>query len=449
MKPAISAPLRYFLLLLVILVPTLVAGTASAETDPLRLSLLNAAANGGAEAHGALNDIIKKSDQIDPTPQSDVYAYAGREFGLEEKSFRSSALRAQNEANFRRLMKDLNLEALLIVDVYKKGKAFQLVAIGPNGKEVADIRRDIDRGQLTEDDAKGVLQEAFADLVPLVLEFREAGGWSQVEEEEEEEEVISLSGGEGEEEEEDGELSLKEEAIRDVKQASDLLASGARLQAGLLLGRRSITMTSDEGFELTHESPFAGFGAKVDIIFAQLGSDSALGANVFGGYAPFTTIFDESLTFPSQYARVGADVEYLRGFSPEFILSVFGGAEATSITIDSNPHYTGNRYVSARAGVGVLYQVGPVLLQVDAAVLPVFGVNNSDGAYGEAEGLSIAFEPAGGLSFAITNDISVLLRYSGQFYSVGYVSPNPALLSGPASSSDGIHTGLIAIGYGL
>jgi len=443
MKVLTSTVLRAFLSFVVVACVALPTARATADEDPLRLSLLNAAAKGGAEAHATINDFLKKSDDIKSTSQDEVWSYASKELGLEEKDFRSSALREQNADNFKELMKELDLEAVLIIDVFGKGKKFQLVAIGPSGREVADIRRDVNRGRLSKDDAKGVLKDTFKELVPNVRDFRDKGGWSA----EDEEQEVLLPEEEEVEEEETEDLSLKEKAIKKREGKYKALAPGAKLQAGLLLGRRSLTMTSESGFELTHSSPFAGFGGKFDAIFTQLGTDSAIGGTIFGGYAPFTTIFAETATYPSQYARIGAELKYIKGFSPEFLLQVFGGAEAMSVTIEKNPFYTGNRYIMARLGVGILYQVGPILLEIAGAVLPVFNVNNSAGAFGETEGLALAFEPMGGLSFGITDEISALLRYSGQFYSVDY--PSPVVLADPAKSTDVVHTGMVAIGYGL
>lgn len=437
--------------LLAALVCLALSSAAFAQEDPLRLTMLNAAAKGGASAHTTLNDFLKKSDDISTTSQDDVWKYAADELGLEEKDFRSSSLRDGNEANFVTIMKDLNLEALLIVDVFSKGRKFQLVAIGPDGKEIADIRRDVTRGRLTKDDAKGVLKDTFKELVPAVRDFRDAGGWDAVAEapEEEEEEEVSLLPEEDEEEEAgDEEASIKDKVINKRKGKYPGIQPGARLQLGLLAGKRDLSMSADSGFELTHSSPFVGFGGRVDLIFAQFGENSAVGASILGGYAPFTTIFAESETFASQYARLGAEIRYLRAFSAELTLNVFGGGEATSITIDQNPFYTGHRYIMARVGAGVMYQVGPVLLELAGAILPVFGVNNSAGAFGETEGLSLAFEPMGALSFDLSEDLSATLRYSGQIYSVTY--PSAVVLGGQeVGSSDIIHTGLIAIGYGL
>ena len=427
----------------------LLSSSALAQEDPLRLTLLNAAAKGGASAHGSVNEFLKKSDDINTTSQDEVWEYADKELGLEEKDFRSSSLREENTENFKTIMKELDLEALLIVDVFSKGRKFQLVAIGPDGTEIADIRRDVSRGRLSKDDAKGVLRDTFKELVPIVREFREAGGWSAEAAEEEEEEEVSLLPEEEETEEEgDEEASIKDEVVNKRKGKYPAMQPGARIQIGLLAGIRDMKMTADTGFELTHASPWVGFGGRVDFVFTQFTEDSALGASVLGGYAPFTTIFLDNDEFKSAYARLGGELRYLKAFSPELMLNVFGGAEATSVTIAQNPFYTGHRYLMARVGVGIMYQVGPVVLELAGAVLPVFGVNNSAGAFGDVEGLSLGFEPAGGLSFDLSDDISATLRYTGQIYSITY--PSAVVLGGQeVSSTDVIHTGLIAIGYGL
>jgi hypothetical protein len=428
-----------------------------ASEDPLKLSFLNAAAKGGDSAHGTINEFLKKSDDIDTTSQDDVWEYARKELGLEEKDFRSSSLREDNVKNFQALMKDLDIEALLILDVFSRGRKLQVVAIGPSGTEIADVRREVSRGRISKSEAKGVLKETFAELVPAVRDFREAGGWDAIDTEEEEDpgtadlipEEDEEEGDEGDPEEGEGEeeLSLKEKAIKKRKGKYPALQPGANLRLGILAGKRDLSMTAESNFELTHSSPFVGFGGRVDFIFTQFGEDSALGATVLGGYAPFTTIFAENQNFPSQYARLGAEVRYLKAFSPEFLINVFGGGEAMSITIDQNPFYTGHRYIMARAGAGILYAVGPVNLEVAGAVLPVFGVNNSAGAFGEVDGLSLGFEPMAGLSFGLSDEISVMLRYSGQIFSVSY--PEPVVLNEEAASSDIVHTGLIAVGYRL
>lgn len=435
--------------LLVVLMVLAYAGPAFAGEEPLKLAFINAAAKGGDSAHGTLNAFLKKSDDIDPTPQDDVWDYADKELGLEAKDFRSSSLREENREKFQAMMKELDLEAILVLDVFSKGRKLQLVTIGPSGKEIADVRRDIERGRLEKDEAKSVLKETFAELVPNVVKFREDGGWAAYEkpEPDEEEEVSLLPEEEEDTSEEEEDVSIKDKVIKKHKGKYPALEPGARLQLGLLAGKRDLKMTSDSGFELTHGSPFVGFGGRVDFVFTKIGADAALGGSVLGGYAPFTTIFAENETYPSQYARLGLELRYLKAFSETFLVNVFGGGEATSITINQNRNYTGHRYIMARLGAGILYEVGPVLLELGGALLPVFSVNNSAGAYGEVQGLTLGFEPMAGLRFGLSEDISVSLRYSGEIFSAKY--PEPVLPIQAAKSFDIIHTGLIAIGYSL
>lgn len=447
--------LTRFLIMLVVL---LLSVPAFADEEPLKLGFVNAAAKGGESAYDTINAFLKKSGDINTTDQSDIWKYAKKEFDLEEKHFRSTSLREDNAKNFQKIMKELDLEAIMILDVFSKGKKLQVVTIGPSGKQIADVRRDVTRGRLDKDDAKGVLKETFAELVPNVVDFRKEGGWDSVSfeeeaapDEEEEEEEVSLMPDEEEEEEEDNsdeELTLKEKALKKKREGgSPELEPGIRLKIGLLAGKRDLRMTSDSGFELTHGSPFVGFGGRISFIFASLGTDAAIGGTLLGGYAPFTTIFGENEDYKSQYARIGLELNYLKAFSETFMVNLFGGGEATSITIAQNRNYTGHRYVMARAGAGLMYQVGPVLLEAGVALLPVFGVNNSSGAYGEVPGLTLGFEPMAGLTFGLSEDISVTLRYSGEIFSAKY--PEPVLAIGPAKSFDIIHSGLIAIGYSL
>ncbi len=439
---------------LAVLLTLAFAVPASAAEDPLKLALINAASKGGDDSHSTLNGFLKKSDDIKMTGQDEVWEYAEKELGLEAKAFRSSSLREENAEKFQAIMKELDLEAILVLDVFGKGNKLQLVTIGPSGKEIADVRRDIDRGRLDKTEAKGVLKETFAELVPRVVEFRENGGWAAYEKkdepEEEEEQLSLLPDDRDEDRDEDGdeEASLRDKAIKNRTGKYPALDPGVRLQLGLLAGKRDLKLTDASGFELTHGSPFVGFGGRVDFIFAKLGQDAAVGGSLLGGYAPFTTIFGENLTFASQYARLGLELRYLKAFSDTFLVNVFGGGEAMSITIDQNANYTGHRYIMARLGAGLMYQVGPVLLELAGALLPVFSVNNSSGAYGDVPGISLGFEPIAGLTFGLSKDLSVNLRYSGQIFSAKYPEPRIATLTA-AKSFDVIHTGIIAIGYSL
>jgi hypothetical protein len=424
--------------------------TAAAQ-DPLRLSFVNAAKSGGDSAHETISEFLDASDDIETTPQKKVWDEAA-ELDLSEKDFRSSKKRDDNAREFRTIMKNLDIEALMILDVYSRGRKLQVVVIGPEGTEVADIRQDIRRGRISKSKARDVLKDAFGALVPEVKKFRDGGGWEAAEEEEEEEvadadllpeEDLGDSDGDGDT---DGEVSDK--TVNASTGAFGELTPGYRIHVGALVGQRGLLVEGANEVNIQHESPFVGIGGRLTGIFSTFGEgNSAVGFSVFGGYAPFTTVIDGSAEIASEYARLGAQLEYHNMFGGKYGIELFGGAEATSVTLEKNENYTGNRYITARAGLNGVYIFDPVRLYVGGAVLPVFDTNNSDGAYGEAA-FHLSFEANAGIGFGITDSISAMLGYTLQSFGPEYTEPQ-VRLTGPATSSDVMHTGLIAIGYAL
>lgn len=422
--------------------------TAAAQ-DPLRLSFVNASKSGGDSAHETISEFLQASEDIETTPQGKVWDEAA-ELDMGQVDFRSSKKRDDSAKEFRQIMKALDIEALMILDVYSKGRKLQVVVIGPKGTEVADIRQDIKRGRVSKSKARDVLKDAFGALVPEVKEFRDAGGWDSVEEEPEEKvaDADLLPDDEEEEGEEEEEGDLKEKAVNKKRAEYGSLREGYRLNLGALVGQRGLLVEGANDVNIEHQSPFVGFGGEITGILSTFGAgDSAVGFSVFGGYAPFTTVFDGSTEIASEYARLGAQLEYHNMLAPTYGIELFGGAEATSVTLEKNPNYTGNRYISGRAGLNGIYIFSPVRLYAGGAVLPVFNTNNSDGAYGEAA-FHLAFELNAGLGFGITDDISATLGYTLQSYGPDYTEPQ-VRLTGPAASSDVMHTGLISIGYAL
>lgn len=421
---------------------------ASADEPPLRLSFLNSAAKGGEEAHNTINRFLEASPDIAVTDSKKVWAEA-EELGLAEKDFRSSALREKNADAFREVMKTLDIEALMVLDVFSRGRIAQIIVIGPSGREIADIREDVRKGRVSKAQAKTMLKSSFKELVPAVRDFRQAGGWSAVEVKEEPvDEDLDLLGEVPEEADEAGaELSLKDE-LEAGKAGARGIDDGFRITAGALIGRRTLEMSSEDGlFTLGHESPFVGFGGRVDGILANFG-DSALGVGVFGGYAPFTTIFKGNIEYGSAFGRLGAELRYLRPLTDTLRVDLFGGAEATSVTIEQNDSYTGHRYISARAGVGAVFNAGPVDLSLGGGLLPIFATNNSSDAYGTTD-FNLGYEANAGIDFDITDAIVASLSYTFHFYAPEYGDPQKAGVVGPITSSDIMHLGLISIGYAL
>lgn len=461
---------RFFLFVVCNLVLLTLALPAWAGEDPLRLAFINASQKGGGDAYDTLLEFLEASDDIKVKDSEKIWA-AAEEEGVERKDFRNSKRRAASSKEFRRVMKSLDLEAIMILDVFSKNRKLQLVVIGPDGKEVADVRENIKRGKVSKTQAKSILKESFAELVPQVRDFREAGGWAAVKDEprktkepeetdetDETDEELADEELTDEDEQTDDDASLKQQALS--AQSSEYgLDPGFSLQFGALIGSRSLLMESElfatnpeEGFQLKHKSPFIGVAGRLEGILTTFsGGSAAVAAAVFGAYAPFTTIFDNTEELPSAYGRLGAELTFIKAFSESVALDVFAGVEAWSITIDKNRYYTGNRYLSGRVGAYISYAAGPLIVGAGAGVLPAFDINNSDGAFGTTE-LTLGLEGQAGLTARITDAIEASAGYTYTSISPDY--PTPAIIGtpenpDPISSSDVVHSAIISIGYRL
>lgn len=420
--------------------------SASAQQEPLKLAFVNASKSGGGDAYDLVKKFLDASDDIEVLNSDKVWDEA-EEVGVSKKDFRSSSRRQESAREFRSVMKNLGIEAILIQDVFSRGRKFQLVVIGPSGEEVADIRKSIKRGRLKKSQTKEVLKEAFGELVPKVRDFRDNGGWAAYEEPEPEEEKVV----EEEEEEEDSFDLVEDEEEEEPSVPGEYgLASGYRFSFGALVGSRNFSLTSEEGFQLDHKSPWLGLQANVRAVFATFGKgNQAIGANIFGGYAPFTTVFDGTDEFASDFARIGGELMYIHAIDENISIDVFAGGEARSITIAQNEFYTGNKYIGARAGAFAKYASGVLSIGAGGAILPTFSINNSNGAYGDADGLALGFEANAMLGFDISDQINISVGYTFQTISVDYPEPKVVEPTQALTGSDTIHSGTVMLGYML
>jgi hypothetical protein len=216
-----------------------------ASEDPLRLAFINASQKGGGDAHETLLEFLDASDDI-KVKDSDKIWDAAEEEGVSRKDFRNSKRRDSSAREFRRVMKSLNIEAIMILDVFSKGKKLQLVVIGPSGKTIADVRENIKRGKVSKAESKTILKEAFAELVPQVRDFRDAGGWDAVDDEPRKEDPVEEPDEEDPDEEDpdeedpDSSTSLKDSAV--ASNNGDFgLEPGFTFRFGALVGSRSFT----------------------------------------------------------------------------------------------------------------------------------------------------------------------------------------------------------------
>lgn len=418
-----------------------------AEQAPLRLALINVAGKDGRRAYNELEEILRGSPDIKLTRGAKLEDKL-EGYDLSESSLRKSALRKKKRSQFAEMMRAENLEALLIVDVYNKGRKLQVVAIGPDGEQLAEVEEQITRGTPSRKQAVGALREAFGSLVPAVKAFREEAAKPK------EQTPIDVVQGqsEGDKKGQD-DLSLAEQAARRVR-GEHGLAPGATASVGAFFGRRAMNVKEGDApddFKLQHTSPFIGISARIDGIFTTFGDgDSALGGDVYVAYAPFITVFSATSGQPPQelassFLRLGGELDYTKILTARLRLNVFGGVERISLTIAQNSFYTGSTYLAGRVGAGVTFRFGPdAYLRAHGIALPVFSADNSGGAFGESP-LSWGFEGGALLRFDIVEDVYIQLQYAYQRFAPDFPTPSP-VIAVPTTSTDQLHTGSLQVG---
>jgi hypothetical protein len=421
----------------------MLGSVAHAQEDeaPLRLAHINTAGETGTHSFNALQGILKQSDQIILVPQTTFMAGASR-YGLEMSVFRRGSDREANAEVFKKLMAELEIEGLIIQDVFgRNGSTLQLVIIGPRGFELADIRREARRGRVSNDDTVAMLRESFAALVPDVRGYRR----EQEEARQRELEAQRQRELEAQRRMEEEQVSIRDEAVARHRSSAGYLEPSYSLHAGAMMGQRLMRLASPDSFPFNHNTPFVGIGGQLDAVVAVFeGGKSGFGLSIFGGYAPFQTQFNDDL-LPSTFARLGLDLQYLRGLSSEFFFRLYAGAEAKSVTLAPNELYTGHRYVLGRAGLGVTYLFGTVgALHIGGGVLPVISADNSAGGFGEIE-TDLGYGGSARLNINMGESLSLGLDYTFQLNTLRYpVAPGR---SEPAHSRDMFHLGILSLGY--
>ena len=168
---------RIGLFLFTFIAIALVCAPAFAQQDPLRVVLVDVSKTGGAKVTKTFDGLLDASDDI-KTLSSKKFMRAADDAGLSESDLRSSKKRGRSGKAFRKAMKEVDAEAVLLVDVFSKGKKMQMVAIGPDGSEAADVRRNIKRSKIKKSDAKkpkkGKKRGGFRDFKEGEVEYFES-----------------------------------------------------------------------------------------------------------------------------------------------------------------------------------------------------------------------------------------------------------------------------------
>ncbi len=428
-----------FGLLIALFVPAL---TQAQEAEaPLRLAFVNVAGSAGASAYSSIEGILRQSNQLVLMDES-TFLDGAAKYQVDLDTFRQSAAREENADNFRKMMLALDVEAVLIQDVFGKGGKLQIVVIGPRGNELTDLRRDIRKGRVSDDQAIDVLREVFGVTVPEVREYRV-----------EQEEVARIAAAESAANRSKVELieepTILDQVLEDRRAIHGALKTGYRLNVGALLGNRIMHLKNkvDVGAGIDHGTPLFGVAGELDARFLlfsqQLG---ALGVRLFGAYAPFETVF-EGTNLASSFQRFGGELYVAFALNPSFVLRGYGGVEMLGIELGENSLYQGHKYMSARVGAGVEYLFGELgSLTLGGGVLPILSAENIGGQYGDAAG-SLGFEGAASLKIEPYDSVVIGVDYTLQYYKLEF--DTPVLPNTAATTTDLMHMIMLSIGYRL
>jgi hypothetical protein len=419
-------------------------GIAAAQDDPLRLVFVNSDPDDGSAVYDEVAGVLDASEDIELVGPTDLLA-AGEERGVSLETFRDGDRREKNAGTFKEMLAQTSAESIMVLDVFGGGHTMQLVVIGPRGDELADIRQSIDGTKPSQEESVKALRKVFKVLVPKVRSFRKEEARKK-----EQSADIDLIG-----DDEKTEPSAKDRVVREHHESHGSLSAGATSTVGMIFGRRSLQLSTEADYALEHASPFVGASAEIDTIFALMDGDTAaIGATVFGAYAPFKTVFNTSagpaLELPSTFSNVRLDLKYISGVGSNVLLRGKVGAEIMAVTIEENQAYTGSRYTNLRVGAGMTYQAGQLAeLELDAAALPTLSANTSRDAMGAAD-LGVGFHGAARLHMTALEPVGVSVGYDFHYYPANYASPNLDALGGrSASTTDIVQMANVMIGYGF
>ncbi len=382
----------------------------------------------------------------------DTFSVAAESIGLDVKELRSSDGREANKEKIAEALGKAKLDVLLIIDVYKKGKTLQVLMLGGDGSEIYESKNSLrKKSKISEDQAKGILKDAFAEAVPVIQAQREAERERIAEEKrrkEEEEEArreaeANKGDGDGDGGDGDGDGGGQE------KVAGDGPFDGSiTLGIGPFFGLRGLVFKTGN-VEIVNANPLVGGGAKLRVFKGLGGGKMQVGLDADVSWAPFgsktTDAAGQEVSLAGNFVRGGGTIQFAYALADIFALGLHVGADSLSFTLDPNDLYTGHRYIWARTGLNILLMPTPdFFLDIHGSALPVLAVDTAGGAYGEATS-SLGIEAGATLGVTLTDTFGVLVDYRYTSVNVDYENP-PAPREGTVNSSeDGMHSGLLML----
>ena len=415
-----------------------------AETAPFRVGFYDVSKSEklSAKPKERLTDLLTRADGV--TLDEGAFATAAKEVGLDLEELRTGDGRDANRQKIGEAVRAAGLDMVVLIDVYKKGKTLQVLALGADGEKIHESKSSLKRrSDVTESQAKEILKDVFEAAIPVIMAQREADA------ERLEQERLAR-------EQEERELQAQQAAAADQESAVDVVEDEARDNLGPLRGGITLGLGGFAGLrgfvlalpaeEISSSNGLVGAGGKLRALKALSGGKMHVGLDADLAWAPFSSIDQQTkTTLPGDFVRGGGVLKFAYALANSFALGVHAGADAFSFTLEPNRQYTGHRYIWARTGLDILIVPTPdFFLEIHGSALPLLSVSTSQGAYGEADG-GLGFEAGATTGLHFTDTFGLMLDYRYTAVNVDYTN-SPLLPDADAiASSDGMHSGLVAL----
>ena len=356
---------------------------------------------------------------------------------MTNKDWRSGAAIKKKSKSIAKAMASAGADAVAIIEVQKKGKIMAVTILDAQANELKTFRGNVTKATLKEEQAN----KASQAIVQLLKDNIKPKASAEVAILEEPETTTSTStatttGSD------DGQDDLKATLDRPKAQGG-LLSDAILAQAGLTIGRRGLTSTS-QTVELTHVAPFIGPTALLELNKALLDGDAQLGLELGFTWAPFNTELTDTQGNPtsvsSRVFRTGFNARFHYALASAFAAGLYGGLDYLAITIDPNEFYTGHRYISARVGLSTLIQpTDGVTMRVEGGVMPYVNGLYQAPDNTPAKPAPLGLEAGASVALRLTDSIQASVLYQMTYFGPSDVDP--------AQATDLIHQGGLMAGF--
>jgi hypothetical protein len=348
---------------------------------------------------------------------------------------------------FAEVLATIDANAMLLVDVISGGDRVQIVVIGPDGTEHADIRVSTDNA--TADIDGTVLEPALEALPASAFTPTAKAGATAHDQPSPTGDPTSPRDTPASPQEGDTESSGT--GGERAQSTAPPVRAPFEFSAGTFFGRRSLRATSSVDYELTNVVPLVGVRLAVGLRLATWSDGrSRLRLGVDGAWAPYSVefgAFDQRFDEEGRHISGRLEAIYLRALSTNLSARIAVGGDAVSDTVDPNPVFTGSRYTNARITAGaVLHPDDAFSMTLSGGFMPIITAETSGASYGEST-RGLGYTAGAMVELALAEQFRLRAGYDLRLYQSAY--PDPAIIDAAIQTDDVFHTGVFGISYGF